>query len=252
MTISTPTRLTGVAVLLATIGLAPPAMAEPGKPPRCARLAPATGERAPLDETRQEMVAEALEDEYHGQALYSRVLEELGETRPFANVVRAEGRHATLLEELLQSRDLPVPPNPWNDADLPTYSSRRDACAAAVEFEEGNVALYDRLLADDALPEDVRRVFEHNRMASLEHHKPAFERCAAGGGGRGQGAVASGRGGCRGRGHCGASKRSRGCDGCDGGGCASGGCACHGHGRGGHGCGHGRGASASAAEESGS
>lgn len=253
MTIPTPTRLTGVAVLLATIGLAAPATAsEPASRSRCARLATATVERAPLDETRHARVVEALQDEYHGQALYARTLEELGEVRPFANVVHAEERHAALLQELLESRRLPVPPNRWSETAVPTWSSRRDACAAAVEFEKGNVALYDRLLADDALPEDVRQVFAHNRRASLEHHKPAFERCAAGGGGRGQGAVASGRGGCRGRGRCGLSKGARACGECGGGGSPSGGCACHGHGRDGRGCGRGRGPSASVPGESGS
>ena len=54
----------------------------------------------------------------------------------------------------------------------------KEACAAAVAFETTNVALYDRLLAAGPLPDDVKRAFDHNRMASLDHHKPAFERCA--------------------------------------------------------------------------
>ena len=83
----------------------------------------------------------------------------------------------------------------------------KEACAAAVEFEAKNVALYDRLLATGTtaggpssagqLPEDVKRAFEHNRMASLDHHKPAVERCAGVASARGPG-----RGVGRGRGHC--------------------------------------------------
>jgi hypothetical protein len=184
----------------------------------------ADADRPPLDETRQAMVLEALQDEYHGEALYGRVLEKLGDdARPFANVVHAEERHAALLEELLESRGLPVPESRWASVDLPTYGSRQEACSAAVEFELANVALYDRFLADDGLPEDVRRVFEHNRMASLEHHKPAFERCGGQGPGprasgqRGQGRGGCGHHGCRGRG-CG-SCGHHGCRPCGNGGC---------------------------------
>jgi hypothetical protein len=127
--------------------------------------------------------------------------------------VGAEQRHAAYLEDLLKTRDLPVPANRWAGADVPTYATRQEACAAAVEFEVRNVALYDKLLADRTLPADVKAVFEHNRMASLDHHKVAFERCVAGGRGRGgqgygrggrglgPGGQGQGRGGCgRGRG----------------------------------------------------
>ncbi len=77
-----------------------------------------------------------------------------------------------------------MPENAWTAAEAPAYASRQEACAAAVELEVTNVALYDRLLATGTLPDDVRQVFEHNRMASLDHHKPAFERCCRQGVGR--------------------------------------------------------------------
>jgi hypothetical protein len=227
MTIMNPSRCTGVALLLAAIGLAAPATASDAGGSRCARLRPTSAERIPLDEARQAMVAEALQDEYHGRSLYGRALEELGEVRPFVNVVPAEERHAALLEELLESRSLPVPPDRWGDADLPSWSSRQEACVAGVEFEVANVALYDRLLADEDLPEDVRQVFEHNRMASLEHHKPAFERCATGarGQGRGAGAARDGQDGTGGRHRCGRARAAGGCGGCGGSGPrCSGGC----------------------------
>jgi hypothetical protein len=90
-----------------------------------------------------------------------------------------------------------------------------------VDFEVRNVALYDRLLAVGSLPDDVRRAFEQNRAASLEHHKPAFERCAGGVGAPGRGATASGRGG-RGCSHHGGGHHGCGHHGCGSGGC--GGC----------------------------
>lgn len=216
----------GIALALGGLALAAHAAPQgPSTKGRC--LSVADGPRAPLGSDRQAAIAEALEDEYQGEAIYARVLKDHGDIRPFSNVVHAEQRHASLLEELLSARDLPVPENQWTAAEAPAYASRQEACAAAIEFEVTNVALYDRLLASGTLPDDVRQVFEHNRMASLEHHKPAFERCSAGGG-QGHGATTS-----RGRGR-GCGQSSCGCRG----GCGRG----KGQGRGqGHGQGHGRG-----------
>lgn len=199
MWIPTRTLLTGAVVLWASAGLIAEEAAPPPPRPGCAGLAAAGTERVPLGAGQQEAIAEALQDEYQGEAVYGRVLKDLGDIRPFSNVVHAEQRHAAYLEDLLTSRDLAVPANRWAEAEVPTYASRPEACAAAVEFEVKNVALYDRLLATDTLPEDVRMVFEHNRMASLDHHKAAFERCAAGG--RGGGTAVAGRGCGRGRGY---------------------------------------------------
>jgi hypothetical protein len=168
------------AVTLIVATTRPAAAQEIPAPPRpgCPRLVAAAAEAGPLGPGQQEAIAEALQDEYRGEATYARVLETLGEVRPFSNVVHAERRHASFLEDLLKSRDLPVPANQWTDAEVPTYSSRQEACAAAVEFEVENVALYDRLLASGNLPEDVETAFQHNRRASLDHHRPAFARCA--------------------------------------------------------------------------
>jgi hypothetical protein len=167
-------------------------------------------------------VEQALQDEYRGEAMYSRVLKDHGDVWPFSNVVRAERRHAAFLEELLKTRGVAVPERGEATAEAPGFASVKEACAAAIEFETKNVALYDRLIAAGSLPADVKEAFDHNRTASLEHHKPAFERCAGlapaqeggRGAGRGQG---SGRWG-HGCGHCG---RSEG----------------HGQGHGQHGCG---------------
>jgi hypothetical protein len=167
-------------------------------------------------------IEEALRDELQGEAMYARVLKDHGDVRPFSNVVVAERRHATLLEDLLRSRGLDAPAHPAG-AEAPAYASVKEACAAAVAFETKNVALYDRLLAQGPLPDDVKRAFDHNRMASLEHHKPAFERCAGVAGAR-----AARRGAGQGAGRCGHG----------GTGCGHGGGRGCGHEHGHHGCGH--------------
>ena len=51
------------------------------------------------------------------------------------------------------------------------------ACAGAVQAEIENIELYDEFFDMD-LPDDLERVFESNRRASLENHLPAFQGCA--------------------------------------------------------------------------
>jgi hypothetical protein len=175
-----------------------------------------------LSDSARAAVEDALRDELRGETIYARVLKDHGAVRPFSNVIRAERRHAASLEDLLKARGLAVPTHPAG-AEAPAYASVMEACGAAVAFETTNVALYDRLLAAGPLPDDVKRVFDHNRMASLDHHKPAFERCAgvaaAQGTGRGAGRGAHGCGhGCRhGYGHVGQVRASHACGHCGGG-----------------------------------
>ena len=176
----------------------------------------------PLSDSAKAAVEEALRDELRGEAMYARVLKDHGDVRPFSNVVRAERRHAAFLEDVLKARGLAVPAPPAGE--VPAYSSVKEACAAAVAFEVQNVALYDRLLAAGPVPDDVKRAFDHNRMASLDHHKPVFETCSGV-------AAASGAGAGAGRGHGHGARRGAGAGGCG-----------HGHGCcGGDGCGHGHG-----------
>jgi hypothetical protein len=194
-----------------------------------------TEKPAPLSDGVRAAVEDALLDELRGEAIYARVLKDHGEVRPFSNVIRAERRHAEFLEGLLKARGLAVPAHPAG-AEVPGYPGVKEACAAAVAFETENVAPYDRLLAaagtaaSGPLPGDVKQAFEHNRMASLDHHKPAFERCAGVAAGRGVG-----RGAGRGHGARVASDESRACGRGHGCGVKQGSGAGHGCG---HGCGH--------------
>lgn len=137
-----------------------------------------TADARALDAGTRAAVEEALADERRTEATYRSVIAKLGQARPFSNAVRAEARHASFLEERLVSRGLGVPAGA-PEAGTPAPLTLKEACASAVAGERANVALYDRLLAAGSLPDDVRTVFEHNRRASLEHHLPAFERCAA-------------------------------------------------------------------------
>jgi hypothetical protein len=223
----TATQTWPAAALAGLLALAPATGRGAQSAPPRSGLAPATASAtAPFRESSRAAVEEALRDELRGEAIYARVLKDHGEVRPFSNVIRAERRHAAFLADLLKARSLAVPALPAGD-EVPGYASVKEACAAAVVFETKNVALYDRLLAAGPLQDDVKQAFDHNRMASLDHHKPAFERCAG---------VVSAQGAGRGPGH-GAGHGAGRLAGC-GNGCGQGCGTCgHGPGHGRHGCG---------------
>ncbi len=168
-------RFTLITTTILTTALAAGVHAQ-GHGPHCAPRAAASSALAPLDTRVQTAVQEALLDERHTEDVYAAVVHAHGEVRPFSNAVHAEARHAAFLERVLAARGVAVPPRALAPAQ-PAPASLTQACAAAVASERHNVALYDRLLAGGSLPEDVRRAFDHNRWASLEHHLPAFERC---------------------------------------------------------------------------
>jgi hypothetical protein len=138
-----------------------------------------------LDERQKTAIVEALQDERDGEAFYADVIAAHGSVRPFSNVIEAERRHAAFLAETLEKRGVSVPAA--KAGAKATFASIAQACEAALTFEKRNVALYDRLLAAGPFPQDVKEALEHNRMASQEHHIPAFERCSGGAGGAGCG-----------------------------------------------------------------
>jgi hypothetical protein len=121
-------------------------------------------------------VDSAIQDEFHAEQIYLRVLADHGNVLPFFNVVVAEQRHSTALAGVLERRGLDVPASEWDLDNVPRFATVPEACAAAAVAEVANIELYDRLLVGD-LPTDVRNVFTNNRRASLERHLPAFTAC---------------------------------------------------------------------------
>ena len=136
----------------------------------------------------------ALNDEYLATATYQQVNKDLGDPRPFSNIVRAEIRHAEMLKEIFTKYGVPVPENPWQ-GNVPKFASVADACKAGIEGEILNRDLYTRLFKS-TVRKDIIETYRYLQRASEENHLPAFERC---GGGKGQGA-GPGRGNGLGRG----------------------------------------------------
>lgn len=144
----------------------------------CAGTATATDVQVATDAELLEALTDAIQDEYHAEAVYLGVMADFGDVRPFTNILGAEQRHSSAIAYLFESRGWAVPTSEWSVENVVHFDSVTDACRTGVSAEIANVAVYDRWFAELALPADVARVFEANRAASLDRHLPAFQRCA--------------------------------------------------------------------------
>jgi len=140
-------------------------------------------EAAPSEGSDAFLAWEALmgpEGEYAALASYQAVIDEFGDVEPYATIMEAEARHADALLRQLERMGVEVPENPY----LGLLEAPTDLTTAAEAWAVGeiaNVELYDELIAQ-ASDENLIRVFENLRRASLEEHLPAFEAAAENGG----------------------------------------------------------------------
>jgi uncharacterized protein YceK len=118
--------------------------------------------------------------EYAALASYQAVLDEYGDVEPYATIMAAEARHADALIRQLDRLGVVAPENPYL-GDIPAPADLQTAAEAWAEGEILNVELYDQLIAD-AESEQVIKVFNNLRSASLDSHLPAFELAAENGG----------------------------------------------------------------------
>ena len=143
-----------------------------GQPCRALALPPADG--GTLDEAAEAALREAVLDEYAAELYYQALTETFGSSRRFDKLIRAEQRHASALLSLFDRYGIEPPTR--NEAAIPDLpSTLREAIQLAIDEEEANVAMYDRLL-ESVTAADVEFVFTNLRSASAEHHIPSLER----------------------------------------------------------------------------
>ncbi len=129
-----------------------------------------------LSDAEIQALTAALDDEYHAWAIYDQVLQDMGQVRPFASILRSEESHIAALVRLFELYDLEVPANPW-PGQVPSFDTVTDACAASLQAEVDNAGLYEELF--DAVDNpDVLQVFSQLQRATETRHLPAFQRCA--------------------------------------------------------------------------
>jgi len=139
-----------------------------------------------MSETVNNVLIEAINDEYKAHATYRHVINKFGEIRPFINIVDAERRHIEALLPLFYKYGVPVPEDNWAlRTEAP--QSVLEACQVGVEAEIENAKMYDRLLELTADYPDVQSVLSQLQRASTENHLPAFRRCVERDGSQAQG-----------------------------------------------------------------
>ena len=139
----------------------------------------------PLDEAAKQALIQALTGpmgEFAARAEYAAILEKFGaDVQPYANIMRAETRHAAALRRQLSANGLPVPVDTYlGNVTAPSTLLKAAEVGAAAEVL--NVAMYDELLTKVQKFPNLVRVLTHLRAASLNHHLPAFESAIENGG----------------------------------------------------------------------
>jgi hypothetical protein len=135
-------------------------------------------ETGPDPEDLETLLVSALQEEYLAEWTYQRVLADFGpDVMPFSVIVESERQHVEAIVSLFEKRGWTAPGSNWNSGNVTGFDTLPAACAGGVLVEREDVTLYDGLLGRGDLPCDATQVFTNLRLASLESHLPAFERC---------------------------------------------------------------------------
>lgn len=112
--------------------------------------------------------------EYAAHAKYHAILAQFGEaTQPFARIVEAEQRHIDALKNQCVKYGVPVPEDPYVDAEW-SFDTLLDAAEEAVLGEIENAATYELSMAVVEDYSSLVKVFETLQKASEQNHLPAF------------------------------------------------------------------------------
>ncbi len=121
----------------------------------------------------EQMLVYAVQDEYLARSEYEYLINELDAGNPFANIIKAEEKHISMLLPLFESYGFEAPED-TSAAHIIPVESITAALETGVQAEIDNIAMYEQFLEGE-LPDDVRAVFVELRDAS-KNHLAAFER----------------------------------------------------------------------------
>ena len=129
--------------------------------------------KGPLSKSEVRALGLALNDEYKAIAVYTKVMKDFGNRRPFSNIIRAEKRHVRALLSLYKYYKISVPKTASHN--ISGFKSFRDALETGVKAEIENAGLYKKLFSMTKNP-DLLMVFKNLRDASQDNHLSAFRR----------------------------------------------------------------------------
>lgn len=114
-------------------------------------------------------------DEYRANAYYQKVIDTYGAVTPFNNIVQAEIRHYSILENLCQKYGVTPPVNDWYEK-IQVGATLAECCEDGVKAEIANIEMYNNLL-EYVVFDDIRDAFYREQAASYNNHLPAFTQC---------------------------------------------------------------------------
>ncbi len=129
----------------------------------------------PLSDAEKAALQDAILEEYGALNLYNAVIQQFGSVYPFATIARAEQTHVDALVRQAVKYGVEVPANPGLAVAI-SFDTLADACAAGVQAEIADAALYDDLKLVTTHT-DLLRVYDRLQNASFNQHLPAFEAC---------------------------------------------------------------------------
>lgn len=130
-----------------------------------------------LPQEVQDVLGQAIDDEYKAYSTYEAVIKKFGSIRPFSMIIRAEEQHISSLKSIYDKYGLVAPQNSYS-GKITAPSTLQLACKTGVEAEIANAALYqDELLPVVVDYPDITAVFTNLMNASQQKHLPSFEKC---------------------------------------------------------------------------
>ncbi len=130
---------------------------------------------ASLSAAETEGLQQAILEEYGALNLYQAVIDQLGAQSPFTEIVRSEQQHVSALVRQAEKYSVTVPANPGL-SEAPAFTTLTEACAAGIQAETADAALYDQL-KQVTTNSSLLRVYDRLQSASLNSHLPAFQAC---------------------------------------------------------------------------
>lgn len=107
------------------------------------------------------------------RAEYEIIIDEFNTGTPYTNIIKSEETHIAYLTELFDAYGIALPAD-TSSTHLAVLSSLLEAAKTGVQAELDNIAMYEKFLAQDGLPDDVKTVFTELMNAS-KSHLAAFE-----------------------------------------------------------------------------
>jgi len=129
----------------------------------------------PLTDVEKDALTQAILEEYGALNLYTSVMDEFGNVAPFYRIARSEQQHVNALIKQATKYGVTVPENPGM-AEVVTFNTISEACAAGTAAEIADATLYDELKLVTTHT-DILQVYTALQNASLNNHLPTFQAC---------------------------------------------------------------------------